>query len=116
MKSDCYFIQPVQLLGCFLLSMMKKNVKGISLDELMRISSKFDDGIRIRYEDNLDAMRDSLEYIVSTCSLFNLFLDHGRYTIEVSDYATKDEIEYLLTCTIDTKIKNEMCKIIEQNL
>ena len=116
MKSDCYFIQPAQLLGCFLLSMMKKNIKSVSLDEIIKISSKIDDAIRTCYAANLEVTLDSLEYIVSACSLFHLFLDHGRYTIEVSDCATKNEIEYLLTCSIDTNIKNEMCKIIEQNL
>ena len=116
MKKNCYFIEPVQLVGCFLLSMMKKNIKSIWLADIKRISSKIDDGIRIPYVDNLDAIRKSLENIVSTCSLFELFVYHGDFGIEVSDDATKDNIDYLLTCTIDTKIKKKICKIIEQNL
>ena len=82
----------------------------------MRISSKFDDGIRIRYEDNLDVMRDSLVYIGSACSLFNVHVYLGDFGIEVSDDASVKKIEHLLTWSIDTSIKNEICKTIEQNL
>lgn len=120
-KEMCSFIQISQVLGCITLVLLDRGEKSFHVNKFKVICAHIDDVIR---KDNNAVLefREPLREVVSKWSDYYTYThkyDSQQYggnddIVHIKENTSKRAIEYYLTNSMPTDVRNTICKIFNE--